>query len=195
MLGDLCGPMYPGEQVFSEGSASSGKGVALALQVLDAVLPACVEERDRSAARTAPGREGQAARMLDVDQLKSLLLHWIDLGCLPAPLDVRHPQARRIAEVLRQQGARHSDEESQAMLRLACIAVTAPAVESALVMTRLSVGYLRVMDAAAPPAPVAQPDYARSAMARNDRDDEIARSAFDNLAQAALRQAGEGRGG
>jgi hypothetical protein len=193
MLADLCGPMHPGDlaSAAESGSTVSSKGIALALSVLDAVLPVCVEERRRSALKSANRKSG-VQPMLDIDRLKGLLLHWIDHGALPLPLDERHDQPRRIAEFLRGEGLRQADEQSQAMLRMACIAVTAPAVESALVMTRLSEGYLVVMETAARPAPVPRPDPSRSAMARSEEDDEVAWRAFDVLAGSASQRSAPG---
>jgi len=183
--------MHPGDlgALAASGESVSSKGIALAVSVLDAVLPACVEERCRVARKVA-GRKSSALPMLDVDRLKELILHWIDHGALPPSLDARYDQPRRIADFLRGEGQQR-DEQSQAMLRLACVAVTAPAVESALVMTRLSEGYLSVMETAAKPTPEPRLDPQKSTMARDEEDDDVARRAFDFLA-GATSQRGSG---
>ena len=217
LLCDMSGPMHPGAAVRAQ-DPMTRSGVALARNVVQAVLDAVLSSRaepSTSAGRDAqPGETSrierterteqteqtrQAARL---EELKQQLVFWIDHGRLRGDeLDRQFPQPRQIAQFLAEQASRN-DKPDLAMLRLACVALTAPAVESAWVISRLSDTFLDAQRAAhsawsdsaqhadlfGGSTPVADPGAGRpasnlsgSAMERDAQDDAASQEAIDAL--------------
>lgn len=88
---------------------------------------------------------------IDLDEIKSMLVRWIDFGHLSPVAEVRSGKSKsKDAEVL--QSMDISDLIAQTCpqqaprLRLAVIAPLAPAIESLIIVSRLSDSYLSMMD-------------------------------------------------
>jgi hypothetical protein len=157
LLCDMSGPMHPGAAVRAQ-DPMTRSGVALARNVVQAVLeavlshpaerstPAGVDAQPGETAQTQPAE--QARQTARLEELKQQLVFWIDHGRLCGDeLDRQFPQPRQIAQFLAEQATRN-DKPDPAMLRLACVALTAPAVESAWVISRLSDAFLDAQCAA-----------------------------------------------
>lgn len=192
VLCDMSGPMHPGGVARAQ-DPMTGNGSALARCVVQAVLEAVLVTD--FGAPAAPDDRGTASTGLDgprqvacLEELKRQIAFWIDHGRLDGEDAVRGlSPAGQIAQFLRVHNP-DLDEPERAMLRLACVALTAPAVESAWVIARLSEGFLEVQastfEAFAVQAGRSQNNGARdSAMHRDDRDDLAAQSALDAIKQ------------
>lgn len=176
------------------------RGPALAEPLLQAIIQVVL---DAPAGQTQGQTQGQtpgqpsgqpSGQMLDVDRLLELLVHWIEHGHLGSSSH-EACDAWRIGQFLRSEFLRSelvhtqaatADEQTHSAMRLACVAVTAPAVESARVMSRLSEQYLQTMQAtqsvqAGSPWPAGRVDLAASPMARSTRDDRLLSRAFGRL--------------
>lgn len=217
LLCDMSGPMHPGAAVRAQ-DPMTRSGVALARNVLQAVLEAVISsqaEPSTSARGGAqPGETSQTEQKTEqterarqtarLEQLKQQLAFWIDHGRLRGDeLDRQFPQPRQIAQFLAEQASRN-DKPEPSMLRLACVALTAPAVESAWVISRLSDTFLDAQRAAhsawsdsVQPAdlfgdstPVTDPGaggpastLSGSAMERDAQDDAASQDAIDALSR------------
>lgn len=214
LICDISGPLHPGEPAQAQAPWVK-KGNALARTAVQAILIPLVALRDAQVGQVVhqaeSGERGPqaAGAALDVDQLKSWIVHWIESGTLPssAGADSRSNDAGLIAQWLHHQalgqarGAPGNDRtqglDAQARAagssrwqRLAVVAVTAPAVESLLVMSKLPASYVDALKAAAPrraPAPGLQAEQAAAKagpMARSEADDTVARSVFASMVSA-----------
>jgi hypothetical protein len=214
LLCDMSGPMHPGAAVRAQ-DPMTRSGVALARNVVQAVLDAVlsspveastsagIDAQSGEAARTEPAERTQQERQTaHLEELKRQMTFWIDHGRLRGEeLDRQFPQPRQIAQFLAEQATRN-DKSDPAMLRLACVALTAPAVESAWVISRLSDAFLDAQRAAhsAWPDPSQQADLfggsardtdpgaggsasnlSGSAMERDAQDEKASQEAIDAL--------------
>jgi hypothetical protein len=196
-LCDLSGPMHPGDPQRAQ-APMTRNGAALACSVLHAILMSCMDGRGPERKTDS---DHQCTRMLDIELVKQRLACWIDHGVLEITadaaedLDARHPQPSQIALFLRSQNPSAGDDEhAHAMLRLACVALTAPALESALVMSCLSTGLLNALasQASARDGQQSTLDLTRSAMARDHEDEDAVHGALCKLDAARGEASGAG---
>jgi hypothetical protein len=210
LLCDMSGPMHPGAAVRAQ-DPMTRSGVALARNVVQAVLEAVLSSQAEPSTSAGGGAQPgetshteQALQTARLEQLKQQLAFWIDHGRLRGDeLDRQFPQPRQIAQFLAGQASRN-DKPDPAMLRLACVALTAPAVESAWVISRLSDTFLdaqraahsawsdsvRPADLFGDSTPVTDPgaggpasNLSGSAMERDAQDDAASQDAIDALSR------------
>lgn len=192
VLGEMAGPLHPGDPARA-GSPMTANGTKLAQAVLEAVLEAALRTSPAASAGLSQASGGaiSGAGMLDVEHLKVLLVRWIDHGRLEhsGQTDVGD-QAARIAEFLATQ-TRSDDVQAQAALRLACVAMAAPAVELAGIVAGLEpsqIEAMRVRAATDTPASVTSPSglppdaQVNSPMSRGELDDLDLQRASERLA-------------
>ena len=194
---DMAGPLHPGDPART-GAAFTKSASQLAATVIEALLPPVLAERhERSdVLRAAPATGENASPMLDAALLKRCITHWIRCGRLPSDLPpaLEAASAAQISEfLLAQRGDVLAPEgEEAATLRLSVVAMTAPAIESLLVMSKVSDSLLAVLESQRIPGAEEERQEAlqrESAVARTADDDLVAERAFRNLQGRPVRHA------
>lgn len=208
-LADIAGPTHPGDPKLA-GEPWVAKAGLLLQASLEAFVGPAIALRDianEEIDKMPRARKAQHPKTgVDLDDLKAWMVHWIEHGRLPDVLPVwftRTASAARlqkleaaggpsgwaeaaaIASLLSSQGG----SLQGAALRCAVIGAAAPALESALVMARMSDGYLQVLDAQQAQRDAAarktQEELAKamksSPMYRDGRDDAMVGDAFRRM--------------
>jgi hypothetical protein len=198
---DMSGPMHPGDPSRAR-DPMTASGAALARCVVQAVLEAVLSgtsaQRGPTSASTSPPALDAAQQVAFLEELKRQLVFWIEHGKLDGPeLDRGFKEPGLIAQFLRGQSP-DLDAPAQAALRLACVAMTAPALEAAWVIARLSDGFLSARDAAfgvfdkdpsgpkgpsGSTGPHPNPNAAHAAMSRDAQDDLDEQMAFEAVSR------------
>jgi hypothetical protein len=146
VLCDMSGPMHPGDAARAQ-DPMTRNGSALARCVVQAVLETVLATDFGAAAGPDGGVAASAGfdaprQVACLEELKRHIAFWIDHGRLDGEdAACGLSPAGQIAQFLREHNP-DLDETARAMLRLACVALTAPAVEGAWVIARLSEGFL-----------------------------------------------------
>lgn len=152
---DMAGPMSLGDPR-KAAAVSATNGRKLCAHTLEAILLPLVSRRE-------------AGQRLDVEAIKTSIVHWIDHGEMPQGHgDDDSQQLRLITAFLAEQAqqARHADA---AGLRLAVIALAAPALEGMVLASRMPEDVIDLMNAKPPEADKgADPAGAQADAARNN---------------------------
>ena len=186
LICDMAGPLHPGDPGRAGAGFTKSAG-ELAAAVIEALLPPVLAERVGRAGAADAG-SASATPMLDAELLKRCVTHWIRCGRLPedVPPCPGFDSATLISDfLLAQRGDVLAPAgEEAAALRLSVVAMTAPAIESLLVMSRVSETLLGVLESQWSPEGEAKRHEVlqqESAVARSADDDLVTERAFRNL--------------
>jgi hypothetical protein len=139
----------------------------------------------------------QAMYSVDLDDVKSWMAHWIDVGSMPDDLPIwlwtstnnsvhgrikkseRWADPGRIAHLVANGASIGSDE--QRFLRAKLIAPAAPAIETAAIMQRISDSFLDVVEESQRSAAMAQASRNQNPIIRTETDDSVTQDAFARM--------------